>query len=39
MIIAVVRRPADFRLSLKTALTIGMKKQSDFPDPVPVVTT
>ena len=37
--IARVRRADRVRISASTAFTIGMKKQSDLPDPVPVVTT
>jgi hypothetical protein len=39
MTIARVRRAALVRLSARTALTIGMKKHSDLPESVPVVTT
>jgi hypothetical protein len=38
MIAWVRREPGLFR-DERTWLTIGMKKQSDLPDPVPVVTT
>jgi len=34
-----VRALSPARLALTTASTMGMKKQSDLPDPVPVVTT
>jgi hypothetical protein len=39
MTMARVRRAPPRAISASTALTIGMKKQSDFPEPVPVVTT
>jgi len=39
MMMARVRRVASLRLAARIALAMGMKKQSDLPDPVPVVTT
>jgi hypothetical protein len=39
MMIARVRERRLLRFSARMALTIGMKKQSDLPEPVPVVTT